>query len=416
MPNVLSKPEKRSAADEAGPSSKRQKQSKTFAFTINDESSKKTFQEYFDQLGDAELEDIGVQYYQVQEERGENSDHTHYQGIIQMMKVMRWPAVKNWFDAKNIHLYVEPAIASKSLDDYCKKSETKVEGGYHSNMGTLKQGNRIVAGEDRGNKAGDVYTYLKEGGDPRLVCKNLGASYASVCIREILDKIRMEEDYYREQERKLEAEDFFNRESMPPKLNAMKWQLEIKECLDELIQSKDDRTIVCVLDKAGNAGKSTLAKMLAYLNPAERPYLTNGKTNDLSYILAPYKDLELLLVDFSRDDAKYQRLDIYERLKNGYIQSTKYQSMMRDLGHAVQILIMTNNELFWHRVTEDRWKICELKKVDETTTKRNDDGTTSDITVHKIKTRWWNEGEVYGAASQSRHLEETLKLKKKLDD
>ena len=120
----------------------------------------------------------------------------------------------------------------------------------------------------------------------------------------------------------------------------------------------NDRTVISVFGKKGNEGKSTCARKLVDLNPNKRVYLTSGKAADLAYIINSKDDVELVCIDLSRCNDNY--IGLVEMVKNGYVQSNKYQSISRCLYHNVQVVIFSNTPLDVTKLSMDRWEMYEL--------------------------------------------------------
>ena len=60
-----------------------------------------------------------------------------------------------------------------------------------------------------------------------------------------------------------------------------------------------------------------------------------------------------------RDDEKYGSPKFLESLKDGIVQSNKYQSTSICFPN-VQVVVCTNKELDWGTLTHDRWAVYEI--------------------------------------------------------
>ena len=68
--------------------------------------------------------------------------------------------------------------------------------------------------------------------------------------------------------------------------------------------------------------------------------------------------LEYLIVNYDKGDVKYGSSKILEMVKEGMIQSDKYEPVQIPVDN-VQIAVMTNKELDWSNLSMDRWEVYE---------------------------------------------------------
>lgn len=137
------------------------------------------------------------------------------------------------------------------------------------------------------------------------------------------------------------------------------WQEHLKEILDGPI---NDRDIIAVVDPVGNSGKSSYARKYLYEHPGECVIVQNGKTQDLARILSKEDPLRLRVVfmDFSRTNQDYINFEIIEKIKNGHMSSTKYDSTTINLANHPHIVLLTNQHLDYTKMSDDRWKVYEI--------------------------------------------------------
>lgn len=134
------------------------------------------------------------------------------------------------------------------------------------------------------------------------------------------------------------------------------WQGQLLEELDEKVP--DPRKIIWIYDAAGAAGKSTLVRYAcANLNAC----ILEGKVADMAYA---YKKEKIVFFDVSRTQA--QQMDhLYsfaEKLKNGQIFSTKYESRPKffDTPHVV---FMSNSLPDMTKWSSDRYDIRNVGEL-----------------------------------------------------
>lgn len=139
------------------------------------------------------------------------------------------------------------------------------------------------------------------------------------------------------------------------------WQQDV---IDLVQQAPNPRKIHWFWENTGNIGKSWLAKYLAAAFKAI--LLKPGKQADLSYIISKSTS-KLVIFDLSRTNAPSEGREHFldsayslaEDLKNGMIQSTKYDSttMIRGTSHVIFFANFAPDMTKW---SEDRYCITHL--------------------------------------------------------
>nr|AHC72255.1 master replication initiator protein [Faba bean necrotic yellows virus]AHC72263.1 master replication initiator protein [Faba bean necrotic yellows virus] len=117
------------------------------------------------------------------------------------------------------------------------------------------------------------------------------------------------------------------------------WELQRKPWMDEvdaLLQERDGRRIIWVYGPQGGEGKTSYAKHLVKTRDAF--YSTGGKTADIAFA---WDHQELVLFDFPRSFEEYVNYGVIEQLKNGIIQSGKYQSVIK-YSDYVEVIVFAN--------------------------------------------------------------------------
>ena len=92
-------------------------------------------------------------------------------------------------------------------------------------------------------------------------------------------------------------------------------------------------------------------------------YDTNSecKTADMMQLLRTFEtnQLHYVCIDYTRDDENYGALNTIERIRDGRIQATKYESETIKHENPV-VILMSNKELEWDKLSLDRWKVWQL--------------------------------------------------------
>lgn len=145
-------------------------------------------------------------------------------------------------------------------------------------------------------------------------------------------------------------------EYKPPTIDGMfAWQKELFDLVDG---DSDDRTIIWVEDRKGGQGKSTMARHLISTRDA---VLLDGKPADMAFI---YKSQPIVIFDIARADnvidaACSALYGFAEKLKNGMIVSTKYESKTKYF-KPPHVIFFSNSPPPYGIWTEDRLKHISL--------------------------------------------------------
>lgn len=135
------------------------------------------------------------------------------------------------------------------------------------------------------------------------------------------------------------------------------WQAEL---LHALKLPPDDRTVVFVVDKTGNSGKTWLTRYHS------KVYSTSvcvkpGKKADMVYaFLNVVSDTtRVVFIDCPRSKMDMFQYDFLEELKDGRLMNTKYESRMFEF--KVPHVVMFMNEMpDMTKLSEDRYKIISI--------------------------------------------------------
>ena len=135
-----------------------------------------------------------------------------------------------------------------------------------------------------------------------------------------------------------------------PDITLRPWQAT----LIEIIRGEPDpRRIHVIVDPTGGAGKSTFATYLrATFDKVQ--VLSPGRHSDLSYLLD--EETRILIMDCPRSTSERIPWCLCESIKNGYVQSTKYTPVIKELD-PVHVLVFTNDHPDETQLSQDRWDI-----------------------------------------------------------
>lgn len=138
------------------------------------------------------------------------------------------------------------------------------------------------------------------------------------------------------------------------------WQTFVNETIQE--PKAHDRAIYVILDRQGGQGKTYLAMHYVDLYPNKAVYLNNAKKADMLHILAKYEDPHIISIDLTRSSIDRIQYDAIEMAKNGIFNDTKYDSQLIRYRKKPHILLMTNQQLQWEKLSLDRWQILDLAR------------------------------------------------------
>ncbi len=135
------------------------------------------------------------------------------------------------------------------------------------------------------------------------------------------------------------------------------WQKQVWDMCNE---EPDNRKIYWYFDPEGCAGKTQLCKSLVYYHNA---FIFGGKSRDIaSRVCQMPGSPKLCVMNVSRTHEKFVSYEALEQLKDGMLQSGKYEGGQK-IFNSPHVLVMANFEPEWSAMTKDRWAVYKLQKV-----------------------------------------------------
>ena len=119
-----------------------------------------------------------------------------------------------------------------------------------------------------------------------------------------------------------------------------------------------DRQIVFVVDKEGNSGKSWMCRYALTKWPEKTQVMRIGKRDDMAHVVDI--DKTLFLVDVPREQMMYLQYSVLESLKDRMIFSPKYESALKILREVPTVIVFSNEEPDYEKLTSDRYKVIEV--------------------------------------------------------
>jgi hypothetical protein len=159
--------------------------------------------------------------------------------------------------------------------------------------------------------------------------------------------------------------------------NLYKWQRDVMQMIfgehqigfakSCLIQPADDRTIVVIVDKKGNSGKSKLVKNLCYMFPKQVAKLAFGSSQQLRSAIISAGPRKAYFLDIPKtlgdSDNIPDIISAIEDLKNGFIVSSMYGKYANLMMAPPHIILFTNFEIDTDMMSIDRWKVYAVTSV-----------------------------------------------------
>jgi hypothetical protein len=289
---------------------------KHWCFTVNNPASAE--RERIIALG----EDDSVEYLVFGNEVGE-SGTPHLQGFITFVDRMRLAQLKKTVSDRG---HFEVAKFPEKAAEYCKKEGDFVE------FGSLV----VVKG-----KRSDIDAFKDDVQRSKLSVKELReahsivfAKYPQFCTQYIQD----------------------NNSTLDVEPHALYgWQ---ESLFQELKQEADPRKVIFCVDLVGNSGKSWFCHYTSGLLPNVQVLLP-GRKADMCMMVD--LDARVIFLDATRSkQGEYILYDFLEELKNRYIFSSKYHSVLKCLKATPHVVVMMNEFPDMAKLSLDRYHILEV--------------------------------------------------------
>lgn len=267
-------------------------------------------------------------YVSWQLERGDAEGTPHIQGYVELSRPTRLAPLKTWLPTA--HFEARRGTREQARD-YTRKDDTREPG---DDSGPFERGEFTAGGAGRRNDLADAVAALKAGGMKRVreECPTAYVKFSRGlhALAKGIDADNRPRD-----------SDFVPRA----------WQQRV---IDIVKAPANDRNIVWVTDTVGNKGKSRLARHLVLEHGA---VLLEGRVSDMAYA---YDKEPVVVIDITRAQADNTKhlYSFAEKLKNGMIVSTKYESEMK-LFKPPHVIFFSNAS--WD---PELWSADRVKEID----------------------------------------------------
>lgn len=267
-----------------------------------------------------------ARYCSWQEETGANGT-VHYQGYIELNQPSRLSTVRSWLPTA----HWERAVASRDqARDYTRKEETRTGGPWE--WGVWEYG-----GQGSRNDINSAVETLRQYGLKRVAEEHGGVfvkyHQGFKVLSEMLEERPTDPDFV-----------------------PRPWQQKV---LEKLAEGPNDRQIIWVTDTEGGRGKSRLARHLLLEHGAIQ---LEGRLMDMAYM---YNKEPIVVFDITRGAVEHSNhlYSMAEKLKNGCITSTKYNSQLK-IFSPPHVIFFSNTSYLPDQWTADRVHEIDLGAPD----------------------------------------------------
>lgn len=266
--------------------------------------------------------DVSLEYLVFGNEVGE-SGTPHLQGFVSFVARVRLTQLKQVISDR---AHFEVAKFPEKAAEYCKKDGDFIEFGIL----TLSKGKRTDIDAFKDDVKAGVLT-VKELRECHSV---VFAKYSQFCTQYIQDHNSVLD---------VEAHVLYG------------WQDSL---FHELKLDADPRKIIFCVDLVGNSGKSWFCHYTSGVLPNVQVLLP-GRKADMCMMVD--LDAKIIFVDATRSkQGEYILYDFLEELKNRYIFSSKYHSVLKCLKKTPHVVVMMNEQPDMNKLSMDRYYILEV--------------------------------------------------------
>lgn len=133
---------------------------------------------------------------------------------------------------------------------------------------------------------------------------------------------------------------------------ARPWQGQLEEYLNE---DADDRSIRFYVDHDGGKGKSWFQRYYFSKFPHKTQILSSGKRDDVAHVIDPTKSV--FFFNIPRGGMEYLQYTILEQLKDRMVFSPKYNSQMKFLLCVPHVVVFSNEQPDYTKMSNDRYDV-----------------------------------------------------------
>ena len=302
--------------------------SRNYMFTLfpNDQSQYSSDEDLF-------VPNDTVRFCVWQLEQCPDTGRKHIQGYMELRKVVRLAAAKDLFKHpydRTAHLERRRGSRQQAVD-YCQKETTRIEGPWRSgapvNPGQRTDLQAVMELVKTGHSFEDIVD----------VFPDQAARYQAFVLQAI--------------------ESYRTSLLVPPAITLYPWQISLQEVL---LGPPSPRSLMWYWDELGKTGKTTFSLYLLRTFPKRVQVFLGGKSVDVAFALDSARSI--FIFDFSRDAAEYINYGLLEQIKNGYVWSPKYTSVVKQF-NTPHVLVFSNQEPDRTKMSRDRWDVHHIASL-----------------------------------------------------
>lgn len=292
---------------------------------------------------------VEMEYLVYQEEVSPETKRHHIQGFVQFKRQLRLPQIRILLGDPVVHVEKMRGTPEEA-SAYCKKEDSRAPGGRSFEGGELR----------KAGKRADIGAFIEAAKEAVTLGKrkmDLLEDHASVLARHS----RFADEVFADLEEK-DGKAALVRRFEDARLRT--WQSDL---LDDLRDEPDDRKVIWVTDEAGGCGKSWFARYCLARRSAV--VLQPARFQDMAYIWSQRQSREVFIdcsrtaapVEASKWDPMAPCYALAEALKNGLVQSTKYQP--RTVFSATpHVVFLANFAPDLAALSADRWDVRSIRE------------------------------------------------------
>lgn len=137
------------------------------------------------------------------------------------------------------------------------------------------------------------------------------------------------------------------------------WQRDLEQQLDG---EPDDRSVIFVVDKQGNEGKTWFVEYYNKKHPGSSQRIRSAKRDDMAFSLLPGR--RVYFIDVPRGGMELFQYSICEMIKDRAVFSPKYETVMKEWEDKSHCVVMCNEYPDMNAMSHDRIKVIELNEVE----------------------------------------------------
>lgn len=274
--------------------------------------------------------------------------HLHVQGLIRLVTRARLTTVVKLITDFGFAKEVVRVGRLAALKDvcamraYCQKEETRVNEVTPVNFGARQDADPKIPPHVK------VLNLIREYGESEALKIFITLGLKAKVWRDAKESFALEQQV--EVQGKIESE--FEQTEL------RQWQKDLQKVLDD---SPHPRSIIVVVDKKGNTGKTYFARYMKAKYPDSVVLLNNGKAADLSFVMNEARGANTILMTLQRSVESIVNYQALEQFKDNCYVSSKYASSS-NVGCPNHLVVFSNFPLDWAKLSEDRWIIWKLDK------------------------------------------------------